>query len=156
METLLKVIRSYTFRATPPTNSTKYVDFVYVPIRSFAAVVNFMQGAQREAWLWNPDCEALAGRAGWLAGLAGWLEWPWRSELKNFNTSQLSLAWASWGHCWSTLQLGWFGGGAPESFHLARFSSPRLSITFRHVPAPVPLRSGARTQFWKARQIDPR
>ena len=77
METLLKVIRSYTFRATPPTNSTTYVDFVYVPIRSFAAVVNFMLGAEREAWLWNPDCEALAGRAlagraGWLAGLAGW------------------------------------------------------------------------------------
>ena len=77
LETLLKVIRSYTFRATPPANSTKSVDFVYVPIRSFAAVVNFMLGAEREAWLWNPNCEALAGRAlagraGWLAGLAGW------------------------------------------------------------------------------------
>ena len=55
MQTLLKVTRSFTLCATPPANAVESIDFVYVPIRSFAAVVNFMLGAEREVPSSTPE-----------------------------------------------------------------------------------------------------
>ena len=130
MQMILKVIRSYTFRATPPTNLLKCINFVYVPIRSFATVVNSNWVLKRSPQQHprTPTNQVLNVLSLW--GARGLM----LAYIPIYSVRTVT-------NLHSVEELKWRTRNGPPSLTM-------VSITFRHVPAHVPLRSGTASHFW--------